>query len=182
MRKFLFLFVLLFLFTTHDARSQEREGFTLLLTLGYGLQSDDVFKDQNDWQGGLSGLSLGIGGFATPDLALMARFAGTNVTYDYTYPGASTSIDRDAIAGVLAFDGQYWVNDRFNVEAGAGFGFADTEGRDSERGLGLFLGAGYAFLVRTKHSLQVGVEYTPVFLDSDRTIQSIGFNLGFQFL
>jgi hypothetical protein len=86
------------------------------------------------------------------------------------------------VSGVAVLDGQFWLTDRLNLEAGAGFGFIDADiGDFDERGLGLLAAAGYSLLLRTKHSLQVGVEYAPVF-HGGRQAHNVSFNVGFQFL
>jgi outer membrane receptor protein involved in Fe transport len=157
------------------ARSQEdRGGFTLLLTLGYGLQNGAIGDDTYD---GIGGLSFGIGGFVEDDVALMFRLSGTNVQYDYMLYGYDYS--QDSVSGVAVFDVQWWTTDRLNLEFGGGFGFVDIDSY-SDRGLGLYAGIGYAVLLRAKHSLQLGIEYAPVFADD--TVNNLCFNVGFQFL
>jgi hypothetical protein len=162
--------------TTHAV---DRSGFTLLLSLGYGIQTGEI---KNDTGTGLAGLNLGIGGFVSERAALMFKIAGTNVSYDYTIEPFGT-YSTDVIAAVMVGDLQYWATDRLTMEFGLGFGIVDSESAwDAERGMGMLVGAAYSVLLREKHSLQVGVEYTPVFRDRSDTVHSIGFNVGFQFL
>lgn len=159
------------------ARAQDRGSFTALLTLGYGLQSGALPNESGE---GLSGLSFGIGGFVSHDFALMFRLSGSNVNYDLSSP--LENVNYNVVSGVGVLDGQFWLNDRLNFEAGAGFGFATYEDEEmDDTGPGLFFGVGYSILLRGKFSLQVGVEYAPVFLDT-QTVQNVGFNVGFQFL
>ena len=124
---------------------------------------------------GLTGLNLGVGGFLTRDVALMFRLAGTNVQYDV---GASG--DYRQVSGVGASTLQYWVSDRFNIEAGAGLGFWSTDD-EVEAGLGLILGTGVTIFNRGKHNLQFGVQYAPAFTNPG-TIHNVGFTFGYQFL
>jgi len=149
----------------------EREGFTILVNLGLGIQHDAAIEETAV---GLAGANLGVGGFLTENLALMFRFSGTNVTYDFGSGGEFSQVSGTAAPAI-----QYWFN-RFNVEAGGGMGFWSSGGED-EQGFGLILGAGVAIFNRGKHNLQVGVEYAPAFTDSG-TVQNIGFTFGYQFL
>jgi hypothetical protein len=172
-----YLLVACALLTSKAAYGQDRGSFTALLTLGYGLQSN-AFGDETGE--GLSGLSFGIGGFVNRDFALMFRLSGSNV--DYEFANQIDNVKYNVVSGVGVLDGQFWLTDRLNFEAGAGFGFASYEDEEmDDTGLGLFAGAGYSILLRGKFSLQVGVEYAPVFLD-EFTVHNIGFNVGFQFL
>jgi hypothetical protein len=149
----------------------DRGAFTLLLTLGYGIQTSGVIDESAS---GLSGLNLGAGGFLSENAALMFRLSGTNVTYDVG------GLDFQSVSGVGALSVQYWLDDRFNVEGGPGFGFLSNDVVD-KRGFGLVMGTGYSVFFRGKHSLQFGVEYAPVFVD-ERTIHNFGITFGYQFL
>ena len=124
---------------------------------------------------GLAGLNLGVGGFLTEDLALLFRISGTNVSYDGGLFG-----DISQVSGVAGTTLQYWVSDRFNIEAGHGLGFWSI-GDETERAFGFILGAGVTIFNRGNHNIQVGVEYAPAFTDSG-TVNNLGFTLGYQFL
>ena len=145
-----------------------RGGFTLLLTMGVGLQSNEMTDEST---AGLGGLNLGIGGFVSPDLAVMFRASGTNVSFD----------NRDVVSGVGGVSVQYWANDVVNLEGGAGFGFANADPGTEESGFGLIIGAGFSFFHRGKNSLQVGVEYAPVFLDFGN-VHNVSIAFGWQLL
>jgi hypothetical protein len=178
-RRLVPLIALCILVPAHAAQSQDRDGFTLLLSLGYGMQSGAIEGESGD---GIGGLNLGIGGFVSDNTALMFRLSGTNVSYDYQLPFSSQTSSADFVSGVAVLDVQYWATNRLNLEFGGGFGFASSDYLiDDERGLGLLVGAGYSVLLRGKYSLQFGVEYAPVVLD-EATIHNVGFNVGFQFL
>ncbi|MDH4036972.1 MAG: hypothetical protein OEX18_14840 [Candidatus Krumholzibacteria bacterium] len=179
------LLALLVLLPSRAALCQERGGFTLLLTLGYGLQSGGIGEGTSD---GLGGLNLGIGGFVSEDTALMFRISGTNVSYQYDamydqprIGGSQSMYKEDVVSGVAVFDVQYWPTSRLNLEIGGGFGFVSSDYLYDERGVGLLGAMGYTVLLRGKYSLQLGVEYAPVVLGGG-TINNLGFNVGFQFL
>jgi hypothetical protein len=154
------------------AFAQDRGGFTALVNSGVGVQRDASIGET---EVGLTGLNLGVGGFLTRDVALMFRLAGTNIRYDV---GASG--DYRQVSGVGASTLQYWVSDRFNIEAGTGLGFWSTED-EVQAGLGLILGTGVTIFNRGKHNLQFGVHYAPAFT-TPATIHNIGFTFGYQFL
>ena len=117
------------------ARAQDRGSFTALLTLGYGLQSGALPNESGE---GLSGLSFGIGGFVSHDFALMFRLSGSNVNYDLSSP--LENVNYNVVSGVGVLDGRFWLNDRLNFEAGAGFGFSDIRRRrDGRHGPGALL-------------------------------------------
>jgi hypothetical protein len=179
MRRLLVPFLALcVLMPARAALSQERSGFTLLLSLGYGMQSGVIDGETGS---GLGGLNLGIGGFVSDNTALMFRISGTNVSYDFQFPFSSITVTDDVVSGVGVFDVQYWATDRFNVEFGAGYGIVSSDYLGDDRGFGMLAAAGYSVLLRQKHSLQLGLEYAPVILDNE-TIHNIGFCVGFQFL
>ena len=145
----------------------ERHGFTILVNLGVGIQHDESFGETAV---GWGGANVGIGGFVNNKLAIMGRFSGTNVTYDFS--GQQTS-------GVMGGTVQYWLSDLFHIEAGGGLGFWNWD-FDSEVGTGLILGAGVTVFDRGHHNLQVGAEYAPVFTDS-ANIHNFCITFGYQF-
>ena len=155
------------------AFAQDRGGFTALVDMGVGVQNDSSIEET---EVGLAGVSFGVGGFLTRDLALLFRVAGTNVSYDFGAVG-----DYGQASGFAGPGLQYWLSDRFNLEAGAGVGFWNAGNDEEESGFGLLLGAGVTVFNRGKHNLQFGVQYTPAFT-SPGTIHNVGFTFGYQFL
>jgi hypothetical protein len=149
----------------------ERQGFTLLLNMGFGVQHDGGMQESAT---GLSGLNLGIGGFLNKNLAVMFRLSGTNVTYDSFFYGRF-----DQISGVGGVTLQFWPSDRFNIEGGAGFGLWTTE-FESEAGFGFIVAGNAVVFHKGKHYLLVGAEYAPAFTDWG-TIQNFGITFGYQF-
>jgi hypothetical protein len=148
--------------------SPDKSGFTFLVNLGVGIQKDTALDETGK---GLAGLNAGVGGFLKPNLAVLGRFSGTNVSYETPFGDVSQ------ISGVFGGSLQYWTSDKVYVEGGVGVGLWSVED-ESERGLGLILGAGYTIWNRGRHNLQVGVEYAPVFTDSK--IHNFGFTVGYQ--
>ncbi len=151
------------------AQDNNRGGFTFLINAGYAVQHDSRTAMSRRGQ---AGLNLGFGGFVTRDLGLLLRVSETMVRSDGS--GAD-----DQASGVLGATLQYWVSDRVAIEAGGGLGFVESlYEADSP---GLIFGATATIFNRGKHSLQVGVEYAPVFRPS-RTISNVGFTIGYQLL
>lgn len=155
---------------TAQAQAAPDRGFTALVNVGFGIQHDSTFDNTSN---GLAGLNVGVGAFLTDQLAVMFRISGTNVTHDLGL------FEIDQISGTVGGTVQYWASDRVYVEAGAGAGFWKIED-DSDRGLGLILGAGVSVFSRGHNSLQVGFEYAPAFTDPD-PVHNIGITFGYQF-
>ena len=153
------------------ADAQDRGGFTAQVDVGIGVQNDTAIEETAV---GLAGLGFGVGAFVSENLALMFRLTGTNVTYDLN------GVDYGQSSGFIGPAAQFWLSDKLNVEAGAGFGYWRGDNDDDSRGLGLILGAGLSILNRGKHNLQLGVQYLPAFTDPG-TVHSIGFTIGYQF-
>ena len=158
----------------HDAQGatpRTRGGFTVLVNLGIGVQTDTGLDESAT---GLAGANLGIGGFVTEKLAVLGRISGTNVFYDL---GGFGEIQQ--VSGVAGATLQYWATDRLVIEGGGGVGFWTAEG-ESQRGFGLIVGASGVVFNRGKHNLLVGVEYAPAFTDSG-TVHNLGVTFGYQF-
>ena len=109
------------------AFAQDRGGFTALVDFGLGVQNDGSIEETAV---GLTGVNFGIGGFLTRDVALMFRLSGTNVTYDLA------GGDYGQTSGVAGPALQFWLSDKFNVEAGAGVGFWRSDTDEDNQGFG----------------------------------------------
>jgi hypothetical protein len=153
------------------AIAQDRGGFTALVDFGAGVQHDSGLEESAFR---LAGVSFGVGGFLTDDLALMFRLAGTTVDYDLN------GFEYGQSSGFVGPSLQYWLSDRLNVETGAGVGFWRGDTDEDNLGFGLLLGAGYSIFNRGKHNLQLGVHYAPAFTDPG-TVHNLGFTFGYQF-
>lgn len=173
-----------------SALAQDRGGFTFITTIGYGLQSNGEFAvydyssgDSHTYGGStysaLAGLNLGIGGFVAKDTALMLRFSGTAFTAKYLNSGRSED-ETIVTSGAVVLGVQHWRTERFNWEAGVGYGVYTTEHVD-EVGLGLMVGAAYSFYQYKKLSLQLGIE-DAVYAGHTQTVNSLGFCFGLQLL
>ena len=154
------------------AEAQDRGGFTALVDVGVGVQHDRTIKKT---EVGLAGLNLGVGGFLTRDLAVMFRIVGVNASYDLGAAGYYRQV-----SGVGGASLQYWVSNRFNIEAGAGWGFWSVQTDEEAVGLGLIVGAAVSIFNRGKHNLQFGVLYAPAFTDP-APVHNVGFTFGYQF-
>ena len=152
------------------AFAQDRGGFTAMVDLGFGVQHDAAIEETGV---GVAGVNVGVGGFLTDNLAVMFRLSGTSVVYDL---GA----DYGQMSGVMGPALQFWLSDRFNVEAGGGIGYWRGDTDEDNQGLGLIFGAGVSIFNRGKHNLQVGVQYAPAFTDPG-AVHNIGFTIGYQF-
>ncbi len=144
-----------------------REGFTLLASLGVGIQND---PSRDRWAGGLAGLNMGAGLFLTDRVAVLARLSSATVSQA---TGQQSS-------GVLGATGQLWIGERLHVEGGPGVGFWRVAGGD-DKSPGLILGAGYALYRTAGHSMNVGVEYALALTDPD-PIHSFGILFRWQLL
>jgi hypothetical protein len=167
------LWMFVALLTSGRASAQDRGGFTALVDIGAGVQHDAAIDET---AAGTAGLGFGIGRFLTRDVGLLFRVAGTTVNYDLEAAG-----EYGQSSGFVGPSVQYWLSDRFNIEAGAGWGFWSAASDEDETGLGLILGAGVTLFNRGKHNLQLGVQYSPAFTDP-ATVHNIGLTFGYQFL
>jgi hypothetical protein len=78
------------------AEAPNREGFTLEVGLGAALTILSAEGFDTETKGGLAPLSLSLGGFLSPDVALMARRAGTSYFEDFVI--VADNAERDAVA------------------------------------------------------------------------------------
>lgn len=147
----------------------ERDGFTMLLSLGLGLQDDGALPESET---GIGGLNLGIGGFLNERVALWFRVSGTTVTYDTPFG------DLTQTSGFGGPALQYWVSERFALEGGLGLGLWSAEDVD-DTGVGLMLGGDFVVWTNGPHSLHVGVEYASAFTDPE-TVHNYGLVFGWQ--
>jgi len=167
------------------ASESARGGFTVLGSLGVGLQSDRFL---NDTTVGFAPGNFGIGGFVAPNLAVLFRFSGTLAGFDVDH--------FDHVSGVAAGAIQYWLANRVIIEGGVGTGFwsstewftshsftshrSNSHFQEPERGLGVIVGASAVLFNWGKHNLLAGVEYAPVFIDP-QVVHNVGFTVGYQF-
>jgi hypothetical protein len=150
----------------------KRQGFTL--ELGLGPAYTHVFGNETrygDGGAGLSGLSLSLGGYVSPDVAIVVRAAGTSF---WTSDGNKQQI----VNGVYGVSTIGWIGD-FYLGGGAGvarYGNSYASSSQYLTGLGLDLRAGYSFDDGPHHAFTIGVEATPAFYDGV-TVVGTGVNL-----
>ena len=131
---------------------------------------------------GVGGISLGIGGWVNPKLAITGRAAGV------TIPGEG---DAQASAIFLGPSVQYWVDNRFWFGGGAGLGVItgqDQNGNEQDPvfGLAFDLRVGYTFNEGSANTFNASLELNPGYFTDDfgssATITGIGILLGYQHL
>ncbi len=161
-----------------------RHGFTMELGLGISetaIASDVSTRDESAI--GLAPLSLGLGGFLSPRLALIGRAAGTSTFRDDARGRSYQTVN--------AFYGptlQYWATDRLYVGGGIGLAVlaADPFGHNKQvqffdTGVGLNGRLGWAFaLPGTHHALTLGLDAFASRFEKTTTLAT-ALNLGWQF-
>jgi len=173
---------------TQPSSAALRNGLTFEANLGLGVIWASAEGESSDSELALGGLSLGLGGWVSPQLAITARIAGVTYSEDC---GDETCMLTSAFFGPVA---QYWLNEQAWIGGGAGLavlrgsttGSGDSE---TENGFGLNLRAGYTFSRGTESTWNVSVEYTPgfytldyVFGEYDLTVHGFGILFGYQHL
>jgi hypothetical protein len=148
------------------ADAPRREGFTLEVGLGMSLTTLAPDVGESETRFGLAPLSLSLGGFLTPDVAMMARIAGTS--YFEEFGGDTVQLGSNFYGLAL----QYWPADV--VFIGGGFGFALFDDNPffgggnriaGEGGWALMARAGWSFATLRDHSFALVYELIPAFYD-----------------
>ncbi len=146
----------------------DNTGLTFAADVGAGVRRDSLL---DDYGAGLNWVNLAIGGFVTPELALLGQVSNLG----FVVSNRSDIRQASGVAGPVL---QYWPHDRFHIRAGAGLGFWKIGDR-SEYGLGLVVGAGVTVFRRGRHTLQAGVQIAPVFIEP-RNAHSAIITFGYQ--
>jgi len=142
-----------------DPSRPRREGFTLELGLGGAVTSvSGVPGLSGAVRPGIGGLSLGLGGFVTRDLALSLRITGSQSWA--TNAGGDTSMISFGSVGLGA---QYYLTDRVFAGASAGLGHLTAVPFDGgsfyvEAGIAGSGRVGWAFFATKEHQLAVTAE------------------------
>lgn len=171
----------------NDDSGSYRSGFTLELSLGFGIQFVVPSEGESDTDLGLGGLNLGIGGFLNNDMAVLFRFIGTTTFFDLA-DGASAR----RTSGVAGPAFQYWPLDYLKLEAGIGLAVVTTEvdintgfgtfiASDDEVGFGVMAVVAAPFWHSEDHSLEFALEYAPGFFE-DGSIHNLIVAFGWQYL
>ncbi|WP_146646181.1 hypothetical protein [Labilithrix luteola] len=132
-----------------------RHGFTM--ELGVGVSQTSLSSDVGDREHsniGLAPLSLSMGGFVSPKVALLGRMAGTSFFRDDDHKRSYQTVSGFYGAGL-----QYWPSDRFFVGGGVGaavlasdlYRQGSRDVRYTEVGFGGNLRAGWAFAELGNH-------------------------------
>ena len=165
---------------TASAAKPKREGFTLELGLGAAVTTISPDEGDSQTEFGLAPLSLSLGGFLSPDAALMFRLAGTSYFEDFL--GETVQLCNCFYGGVV----QYWPSDAFFLGGGVGialfddnplFSNVDVEG---ESAFGMTARAGWAFYASRAYSFALVYEVFPAFYDSV-TVVGQALNLQYQY-
>ena len=154
-------------------------GFTFLVNLGFGVRKDDLYEET------LTGVTtnVGIGAFVTDRVAILGRYSGTTMGAP-SLSNFSCSPEPCRVrleTGVAGGTAQFWVNNHFAVEGGAGLGFWSDGGGQSETGFGLILSGTASIVNHGPHRVTAGFVYAPVFTTSV-TIHTFGFVAGYQYI
>jgi hypothetical protein len=127
--------------------------------------------------GGLAPLSLGLGGFLSPMVALLFRFSGSSYF-------RSSSLIVHAVYGPGV---QVWLMDRVMLGAGAGLAlhgpnplFSESS-MSTQAGFGFSVRAGYALYSGRNHSFRLAAEFIPGFYEQTQVYGAV-LNLEFQWL
>jgi hypothetical protein len=162
-----------------------RHGFTMELGLGISqtsVSSDVGAREHSDI--GLAPLSIGLGGFLSPRLALIGRAAGTS-----TFRDDANGKSYQTVNGFYGPTLQYWATDRFYVGGGVGLAVLagdplGSKARDIhflETGFGANARVGFAFaLPGDHHALLLGVDAFGSKFEKSNTL-AVALNLGWQF-
>lgn len=134
-------------------------GFTMALGLGLShtaIGSDLASRERSDL--GLAPLSLNLGGFLSPRVALMARMAGTSVFREDARNKAYQVVN-----GFYGPSVQYWATDSLFLGGGVGLAVLATnplmsvsrENRFTEVGVGANARLGWAFALPGKSAFSL---------------------------
>ena len=169
-RAALVVFMLLVVASPAFAQAPARHGFTVLANVGVGFQNDEFYQETAT---GLGGVNFGAGVFVTDNIAILGRFSGTVARFD---AGGNIRQTSTVYGGTV----QFWLNNWASIEAGAGYGLWMDEFDDSDGGFGLIFAFHASVFQRGSHHIRAGVEYAPVFTDTN--VHNIGIVAGYQFV
>jgi hypothetical protein len=161
-------------------------GFTIEVGLGISFMSSSSSQPFADHSAiGLAPLSLSLGGFLSPQFALMGRIAGTSF-FRETVDGRTYQIGNTFVGPEL----QWWPSERIFLAGGVGLGLYGTNALQdvpkdyqfNESGLGFDARAGWVFAVGGKqHAFGLVAEFVPTFTKQS-TVMGSALNLQWQFL
>lgn len=157
---------------------QLRTGATVELNLGFGYV--DSTEDGAERQNGIAGLSLGVGGWVSRNIALTARVAG--VTFQESFGNDDLQFSHF----YLGPSAQFWIDNHLWFGGGLGLSVAYVTGdgeSDSTTGVGMDLRGGYTFNEGSESTFNVSLEINPGWYeDADGTLYGVGLLVGYQHL
>lgn len=165
------------------ADGEPARGFTVEVDLGIGWLHESADGYRTTRPVSLTPPNLSIGAFVTDRIAIVARLAGTL--------GKDGDVGVRYLQELVGPEVQYWFTPELWAAAGLGLGtYGDVDDTSFENGIAVDLRAGYTFLARGHHSMNVSVEsvvgryhelddLTPNGYTATAT--SFAFQLGYQF-
>lgn len=164
-----------------DPREPYRSGFTLELGIGFGVTHLLPKGGTNETKIGLAPLSLSLGGFVTPQLAIMFRMAGTSYFHRTVLDQLQTSV-----LGFYGVHVQWWFNRWLMLSGGPGLAlYGVVFNRTSidakiKAGFGLSVRLGFAFATWRHHALRFSLELFPSIFQK-MTIMAEALNFEWQY-
>ncbi len=168
------------------AAPRDAGGFTLGLGLGLGVQTLTSEDSDSESEVGLAGLNLKVGGFLSPNLALLLKINGTVANRDI---GVGEATFTQALAGPAI---QYFFNERLSLDVGAGVSVRHTEAKvktidgdvtvsADDNAFGLLGALGYIVGQSGEHALVLSLE-VGAGLHEAGNVYSTGFVVNWQWL
>lgn len=144
-----------------------RDGFTIELDGGLGATHVTGTEDGIVTRPSFGGIDVALGGFATPDVALLFRFSAQTFWVPRDTPDL---IAAHATAGPAL---EWWIDDPVFVSLGVGLGVEGGQVQDgstssSAIGLGASARAGYALAINPDTAWRISVEVTYGMLEARR--------------
>jgi hypothetical protein len=162
-----------------EPKGPTRSGFTLGLAAGVGGDYVETPGGANANHVGISGFNLDLGGFVTPNLAILLKSTVSNfAVFDHsTFDLGNASTIGPAV--------QYWMSDHFNIAAGAGLALTTVRatGQMSEQdryGAALMLGARYLPLAGVHNGFGLFADVEPILSSGGTLSISYQAGLGYQ--
>lgn len=162
----------------------ERGGFTLSLSAGAGAFASFQVDGDNVLETAIAPLSIGLGGFISPRVAILMRASATGFRYSPQGRGLAESrlkptLTRSLFLGVSA---QRWLSDSWTVETGLGFSFIGNGPIEAQinRGIGISARLSRSLVPFGNGSISAVWDLSPAFFSRRETTVSSTFGLMWQ--
>ncbi len=162
----------------------ERGGFTLSLSAGAGAFASFQVDGDNVVEPAIAPLSIGLGGFISPRVAVLMRASMTMFRYSPQGRGVAesrleTTLTRSLFLGVSA---QRWLSDSWTVETGLGFSFIGNGPIEAQinRGIGLSARLSRSLAPFANGSISAVWDLSPAFFSRRETTVSSTVGLMWQ--